>query len=197
VSTPRPGLPVEIEYRRAGGETVVYRQRLVEVTPGAVVTLMESTPLPGPKRIGGRVVLEPGSPVVWFTFEGAWHDIGAFHLADGTFTGWYANILTPVALHPPTRELWRWATTDLCLDVWYDRAGVTLLDQAELEAARASGALDPDTALQAEREAARLVEGVRNDEWPPALVGEWPLDRARRVALEVDDEGQSSSSSSR
>jgi predicted RNA-binding protein associated with RNAse of E/G family len=148
-----------------------------------VVTLMESTPLPRPKRIGDRVVLEPGSPVVWFTFEGAWHDIGAFHLADGSFTGWYANVLTPVDQHPPSLDRWRWSTTDLCLDVWCGPDGPMLLDEEELASALASGAVEADIGRRAREEAERLLGEARNDEWPPALVREWPLERARRVVL--------------
>ena len=37
--------------------------------------------------------------MVWTTYRGdVWHDVGRFHLADGTFTGYYANILTPVGI---------------------------------------------------------------------------------------------------
>jgi predicted RNA-binding protein associated with RNAse of E/G family len=175
-----PGLPVEIEYARVGGEVFVYRQHLVHASPAAIVTLQTSTPLSRPKRVNGRVVLEPGSPVVWFTFEGRWHDIGAFHLVDGTFTGWYANVLTPVELGAPTATAWRWRTTDLCLDVWRDDRGVDLLDADELRAAEAQGDLAGDTATRARAEAERLLAEARNDEWPPALVGEWPLEAARR-----------------
>lgn len=181
MTAPRPGLAVEIDYRRAGGESVVYRQCLVEAKPEVIVSLMEATPLPRPKQIDGRVVLEPGSPVVWFTFPGAWHDIGAFHLADGTFTGWYANVLTPVELYPPTRDQWRWSTTDLCLDVWLDPGGAQVLDRDELAAAVTAGAVSAENAARAEQEASRLLNMAGNDEWPPAVVDEWPLERARRV----------------
>lgn len=201
MTLPRPGLDVEIDYRRAMGDAVVYRQRLVEARPAVVVTLMEATPLPEPKQVGERVVLEPGSPVVWFTFPDAWHDIGAFHLADGTFTGWYANILTPVELDPPTPERWHWSTMDLCLDIWVDAAGVDehavgsegdngargdvgaaqVLDRDELADALTTGALAPDRVARAEQEAERLLDLARNKQWPPAVVSEWPLERARRV----------------
>lgn len=178
---PEPGVPVAIEYGRAGGETVTYRQRLVHAGPAAIVTLQEATPVAEPKRVGDTVVLEPDSAVVWFTFEGAWHDIGAFHLADGTFTGWYANVLTPVELARPAGEVWRWRTTDLCLDVWSDGDQVRLLDEEELAAAVLAGSLSREAAARARREAAGILRAARNDEWPPAVVGEWPLERARAV----------------
>jgi predicted RNA-binding protein associated with RNAse of E/G family len=176
---PAPGLPVTIDYGRLGGTTVIYRQRLVHAGPRAIVTLQEDTPIARPKRIDGVVILEPGSPVVWFTFEGAWHDIGAFHRVDGTFTGWYANVLTPVDLPSPAGGEWRWSTTDLCLDVWSDGDAVRVLDEDELETVVRAGAVDPDLATRAREEAARISRAARNDEWPPAVVGEWPLERAR------------------
>lgn len=179
-----PGLPVAIEYGRLGAEAVTYRQRLVDSSPNGIVTLQASTPILSPKRIDGRVVLEPGSPVVWFTFADAWHDIGAFHLVDGTFTGLYANVLTPVALSPPGGGEWRWQTTDLCLDVWSADGRVWILDEDELDAALDDGSVDAALATKARIEAARIADAARNDEWPPAVVGEWPLERARSVLRE-------------
>ncbi len=178
----RPGTPVEIEYRRVGADTLVYRQWLVHAGPEGVVTLQASTPLPDTKLLDDRPILAPGSPVVWFTFEEAWHDIGAFHLPDGAPTGHYANILTPVEFEPPSATRWRWSTMDLCLDVWRSPDGaVRILDREELEEAERSGAVADHLAAGARDEAARLVEGALNDQWPPALVGEWPLERAREV----------------
>jgi len=175
-----PGLPVEIDYRRAGGEALLYRQWLVHAHSDGIVTLQESTPLTETKRVGGEPILAPASPVVWFTFEGAWHDIGAFHLPDGRLTGHYANVLTPVRLEPPTEDGWRWSTMDLCLDVWRSLDGqVRILDEDDLREAERIGAVNDEMAGRARDEAAELVGRARNGEWPPALVGEWPLDRAR------------------
>jgi predicted RNA-binding protein associated with RNAse of E/G family len=113
--------------------------------------------------------------VVWFTFPGEWHDIGRFHRADGTFTGFYANILTPVEMEGD-----RWSTTDLCLDVWLGAdGGATLLDAEEFSEARESGWLDGETAARAEREAERLLTRALQERWPPPLVREWTLERAR------------------
>ena len=129
--------------------------------------------------VAGRTILEPDSPVVWFTFPGAWHDIGRFHTADGVFTGCYANILTPVRIGPGDV----WETTDLFLDVFVDPAGsVHVLDRAELERAVGLGWVERDTAARAEAEAARLVGEARAGIWPPAIVSRWTLERAREAA---------------
>ena len=134
--------------------------------------------VPEPSRVDGRIVLEAESPVVWFTFRDAWHDIGRFHTADGAFTGFYANILTPVEITRGPVD--RWSTTDLFLDVFLTAEGeARILDRPELEEAVRQGWVSDQMADRAEAEARRLVELAREGEWPPALVREWTLERAR------------------
>jgi predicted RNA-binding protein associated with RNAse of E/G family len=170
---------VRIRYRRPPDREDVFIQRLVQRTPDCVVTLMRHTPLAAPLHVGGRVILEDGAPVVWFTFPGAWHDIGRFHTAAGTFTGLYANILTPVRF----LSAGEWETTDLFLDLWRDAdGGVHVLDADELAAARAGAWIDAAAADAARREADRLVAAARAGAWPPSIVGAWPLERALAAA---------------
>jgi predicted RNA-binding protein associated with RNAse of E/G family len=167
---------VQIYYRRPPAREDLFVQTLVHHTPEVVVTFMERTPLKRPATAEGEVILEPGSPVVWFTFPGLWHDIGRFHLADGTFTGIYANILTPVHFLDPLS----WETTDLFLDVWLDHAGrAMLLDEDEFEEALARRWIDNETAEAARTEAARIMEAIRDGAWPPPVVEEWTLERVR------------------
>lgn len=143
-----------------------------------VVTLLERAGVADRIEIGGRTVLEPASPIVWFTFQDAWHDIGRFHDAAGTFTGLYANILTPVEGIDTTA----WRTTDLFLDVWRDPSGTTtVLDLDELEDALRRGWIDEATARRARREAVELTSRSSRGEWPPRIVDAWPLERARRA----------------
>lgn len=190
---------VHIHYRRLPDRLDIYRQRLIEVRPHVHVTYQEHTPLPAPVRVGDRVILEPGSPVVWFTFPGRWHDIGRFHDARGQFTGIYSNILTPCVMHPPTPightspdsvqkggagtgatedGAIRWDTTDLMLDVWMGPDGVPrLLDEDDFQAARLAGILDPEMANAARREADRILKAIPSGQWPPPVVHEWTLER--------------------
>lgn len=166
---------VEIEYRRLPDREQRFRQRVLADDGECVVTFLESAELPKPVRAGTRVILEPGAPVVWFTFRGLWHDVGRFHLRDGTFTGFYANVLTPVEMEGD-----RWRTTDLCLDVWMGAdGGVQLLDEDELADAERHGWTTAETAARARAEAADLLERAREERWPPALLHEWTLERAR------------------
>jgi predicted RNA-binding protein associated with RNAse of E/G family len=155
----------------------VFEQTLVLDGEDVKVTLAEHMPYEPPMRIEGNVVLELGSDVVWFTFPGAWHDIGRFHRADGTFTGCYANILTP-----PELDGGRWDTTDLFLDVWVGRNGkALLLDEDELDEALGREWVDGATAERARAEARSLVEGAKRGTWPPPVVSEWTLERCRMV----------------
>lgn len=181
---PRPAPPnahplalplIHIHYRRLPDREEVFRQWVVEDAGEYVVTLLESADLREPMRIEGRTVLEPGSPIVWFTYREGWHDVGRFHLADGTFTGVYANVLTPVRM-----EGARWETTDLCLDVWLGADGRTeILDQAEFAEATDRGWMDAAIAATAREQAETLAAAARQGSWPPAHVREWDLARAR------------------
>ena len=150
------GEMVAIHYQRPGRSTAIYRQRVLERRSDAIITHQSHTPLAKPLRVEGRTILEPGSPVVWFTFPGRWHDIGLFALANGTPTGLYANILTPVEFISPHE----WHTTDLCLDIWIPYGGrARLLDEDELQAAESAGLIARELAERAREEAGRLLWG--------------------------------------
>ena len=167
---------VRIRYARLPDRITEFRQALVTRSGDCIVTLMEHTPLPAPVLAGDRVILEPGAPVVWFTFDGAWHDIGRFHTADGSFTGWYANILTPVEFSSSLD----WSTTDLCLDVFLHTDGdIALLDEADLERALQAGWVDASLAARVRREADHLMTAARRGDWPPPVVSRWTLEAAR------------------
>lgn len=167
---------VAIHYTRLPARTTVFRQRFVQRVDDCTITLMEHTELATPVHAGAQVILEPQAPVVWFTFDDAWHDIGRFHLADDTFTGCYANIITPV--HFTTAH--EWHTTDLFLDVWQAADGaVQLLDEDELARALDDGAIDASLAATARAEATRLIRLAETGAWPPPVVREWTLEHAR------------------
>ena len=170
---------VRIHYRRPPDRLEIFEQHLVHERPEVKVTLAPAVARGAPIRIAGRTVLEDRSPVVWFTFPGAWHDIGRFHLADGTFTGLYANVVTPVELGDGER----WDTTDLFLDLWVDERGPTVLDRDELDEAVTRGWIDVATAARALAEVEQLRADAEAARWPPAVVREWTLERARGALL--------------
>jgi predicted RNA-binding protein associated with RNAse of E/G family len=169
---------VHIHYLRPPDRKETFTQRLLLDGPEVKVTFAENVPFDPPIRIHGEVALEAGSDAVWFTFPGLWHDIGRFHLADGTFTGIYANILTPPLFQPGGV----WHTTDLFLDVWVTPAGdLSVLDEDQLEEALGKEWISLETARRAREEASWIRERFREERWPPPVVEAWTLQRAREA----------------
>ena len=167
---------IDIYYLRPPDREQIFTQHLIWDDAEVKITFSTDLSFEPPIRIDGDVVLETGSEVVWFTFPGAWHDVGLFHRADGTFTGTYANILTPCAFE----EGGTWRTTDLFLDVWRDPTGrVQILDEEELEEAEARGWVTEEVAQRARAEALALKQQAEAGLWPPPVVREWTLARAR------------------
>lgn len=164
---------VHIHYRRPPDRLELFEQLIVAERDDCTVTFMPAATIPRPVRVDERTILEPGAPVVWFTYPHQWHDIGRFHLRDGRFTGCYANVLTPVAMQGR-----RWETTDLFLDVWVPDGGTpVLLDEEELADAERRGWVPPETANRAREHARGLLAEAGRGRWPPAHVGEWTLER--------------------
>lgn len=173
---------VQIHYRRPPDKRQIFAQSELYRDDDVIVTFLDQTPLSRPSRVDGRTILEDGAPIVWFTFPGLWHDIGRFHRADGTFTGLYANILTPVHFIEPRV----WDTTDLYLDIWLEpgRAPV-VLDRDEFDEARARSWIDEPTVASALGETDRILRLIGEGAWPPPVVEEWTLHRARDVAARL------------
>ena len=162
---------VAIHYYRPPSGLEIYEQVLLLDHPDVKVTLLPRYMQPD-IVVDGEVILERGAPVLWFTFPGAWHDIGRFYRADGTVTGWYANILTPVVF---TEK--EWETTDLFLDLWMPVQGSPrVLDQDEFENAVSEEWIDVETAARAREELSRLRAAHREGSWPPDIVRTFPLD---------------------
>lgn len=175
---PRRGRTVRIDYERPGSGSTVFEQDWVARDGDCTVTLLRSAALTAPVRVDGRDVLAVGAPAVWFTFDGAMHDIGRFHDGSGTFTGLYANVITPVE----ERSALEWRTTDLFLDVWLGADGaLRLLDEIELDEAAAADVIDRSTTAAARAEAERLLRLARAGEWPPPVVHRWTLERCLAI----------------
>lgn len=165
---------VSIHYERPPGRVEVFRQHLIHDAEAVKVTFARDITLPEPKIIADEIALEAGSDVVWFTFPGAWHDIGRFHDAAGRFTGLYANVLTPLEF----RSDHEWHTTDLFVDVWVREGVFRVLDEAQLEQAVASGWVDVELHDRAREEVASIARGWSQRSWPPACTSEWTRERA-------------------
>ena len=166
---------IRIRYHRLPDRLQIFEQVLVADEGDYVVTFLPSASIPKAMRVGGELVLEPGSPIVWFTYPGRRYDAGRFHRADGTFTGVYANLLTPVEMNGT-----EWETTDLCLDVWAGADGtVEILDEDEFNEAVQRGWIDSPTAEATRAQAEALAADARQGTWPPAHIHHWTLERVR------------------
>ncbi len=172
---------VEIHYRRLPDRLDVFVQRLVVDRADCKITLHDPATLDTALRVDDQVIYEPGAAIVWFVFPGSWYDIGRFHLRDGTFTGYYANLITPVEIQGRI-----WTMHDLCLDLWVRPDGsFRILDQDEFDEAVDRLWIDPATASRARQTLDRLAAAVREGHWPPAIVAAHDLERVR--ALSTDD----------
>lgn len=118
----------------------------------------------------GEEVIGPGYRAIWFLFNGLSYDIGRFYRPDGTWTGFYVDILEPVRWErgdPATLQ----PITDLFLDIWIapDRS-FEILDEDEFDAACRRGNITPRQAEHARRTLADLTPALLDASFPPPEV---------------------------
>lgn len=120
----------------------------------------------GPEvRVRSRPVLESGAVATWFVIPGAWYDLGRFHLRDGSFTGWYTNLCTPIQFGA------EWSATDLFLDHWLSADGWgAWLDEDELAAAIERRLLTSETLWHLQVARDTVAGQVQAGAWPPEPV---------------------------
>lgn len=172
--TPR----VRIHYRRPPDRLDVFEQELVVDRPDCKITLHESPPPVAALSMNDTIIFEPGAPIIWFIFPGAWHDVGRFHRADETFTGFYVNLIAPPEFDDRT-----WRMFDLCLDLWVSPDGdCTVMDQDEFDEAVDHGWIDTAAAARARLELEGLIAAVRAGAWPPRVILEHDLSRVRALS---------------
>ena len=183
---------IRINYLRPPDRREIFIQRLILDNADVKITLAENVPFDPPIRIHGKIALEAGSDAVWFTFPNKWHDIGRFHLADGRFTGIYANILTPPVIHPDGN----WETTDLFLDVWINPEGkLSVLDADQLVQAEEEGWVSKAEGDRAREEVDWISTEFDQGRWPPPIVEEWTLEKARQSSSSTTQAAQRRSKS--
>ncbi len=174
---PRLPTQIEVRYWRPPNRLQVFTQELVVDRPECKVTYAEGTELIDTLRIEDSVIFEAGAPMIWFVFPGRWYDVGRFHLKDGSFTGYYGNLITPPRLGQRA-----WEIFDLCLDFWVDPAGgIQVLDQDEFDEALENQWIDQPTAERARQELERLISETRDGRWPPAIAREYDLESIRAI----------------
>lgn len=149
------------------------------------VTLQRRPRTAEPRTVADGVVLEPGAPVLWFTFPGRPWEVAAFHDRSGRLLGHYTNLIRPPELGPD-----RWRIDDLFLDLWQPGEGeARLLDADELAEARERGWIEPGEADRVEELGRELLERARAGDWPPAPVRRWTLETVPTLRLRRDEPG--------
>jgi predicted RNA-binding protein associated with RNAse of E/G family len=164
---------VRIHYHRADRGTTVFQEHLVLDRPDVKVTLLDA--YDGRDAFAGdRLILAAGAPVVWFVYPELSRDVGRFHLADGTFTGWYTNLRGPIRMEGND-----WYCTDLFLDHWLPADGSPgcWLDEDELEAASVAGLVTAADLALVRRERAAVAAELGAG-WPPAFARRLDLEQA-------------------
>ena len=175
-------VPIRFRYHRPGRGTSEYDEQLVVEQPEVSVLFLSAHAGDG-YSVNGTVVLERGAPMIWFLFPDSWTSVARFHLADGTFTGWYTNLCTPVE-----RDGSKWSSSDLFLDLWIPAKGEPRwLDEDELAEAIAGKVLDHWTAARVQRERERIEALLKAGEWPPVVCRETDLALIRTTLHESDD----------
>jgi predicted RNA-binding protein associated with RNAse of E/G family len=167
---------IELEYRRPGKATTVYREWLVFERPDVKVLLLDAYE-GSTVSAGGAVIQDTGAPIVWFVFPDRWYDIGRFHTSGESFTGWYTNLCKPPECHGT-----HWIARDLFLDCWQPVEGAAMwLDEDELAQAVHAKLIDRPTLRRIENERRLLELQLREGAWPPAIAQDMDLAHARHL----------------
>ena len=164
------------DFIRPPDRRISLRTLLLEATDELIVVAHESSPSKPVEYFGERV-LDAGYWAVWFLFQNQPFDVGRFYRPDGTFTGYYADILEPVRwerANPATLE----PMIDLFLDLWIAPDGSHLvLDEDEFQEAVDLGSLTTAQIGYARRVLQDLIEAAERGAFPPTVVKEFRLNR--------------------
>ena len=145
------------------------RSLLLNATDDTIVVAHEASPSKPVEYLGERV-LDSGYWAGWFLFKDQPFDVARFYRPDGTWTGFYADVLEPVrwkGSDPTTIE----PIIDLFFDLWIAPDGrYLILDEDEFEEAVSRGRVTSGQIVHARGVLESLVEATKRGEFPPAPV---------------------------
>jgi predicted RNA-binding protein associated with RNAse of E/G family len=122
--------------------------------------------LRNPRRKFGKVIVANGYLAIWFIFRHRWYDIGKFYDRQGNFTGYYCDIIRPIATLLANQSKTS-IITDLFLDLWIDRAGnCIVLDEDELDNAIAKRIISAALARKTHKELRNLIRLAKAGRFP-------------------------------
>lgn len=157
------------EFVRPPDRRVTMPTRLLQATEHLLVVTHEISPS-NPLTFQGEIVMDRGYRAVWFLFNDQPYDVGRFYRPDGTWTGYYADVLEPVhwaGADPKTLE----PIVDLFLDLWIAPDGqYAVLDEDEFEEAIDRKILSPEQIRHARDVLDELVRTTVQGVFPPDVV---------------------------
>ena len=162
------------DFIRPPGRRVSMRSDLLQATNNMIVVATDLAPSK-PVEYLGEIVMNAGYRAVWFLFKDQPYDIGRVYRPDGTWMGYYADVLEPVRWNgsdPATLE----PIIDLFLDLWIAPDGrFEVLDEDEFEEAGVRGNITAHQIDHARRVLQDLVHATQRGSFPPAVVKEFLL----------------------
>jgi predicted RNA-binding protein associated with RNAse of E/G family len=166
------GTEVSFVFLRPPDRRVIMRTRLLEAREDLIVVRHQIAPSK-PFIYEGEVVMDRGYRAMWFLFKGQPYDVGCFYRPDGTWTGYYADVLEPVrwtGADPRTLE----PLVDLFLDLWVaPGGGYAVLDEDEFAEAIDAGRLTDGQIAHARRVIGELTDAAARGLFPPPVVREF------------------------
>ena len=160
---------VTIQYRRLPGGVRQFQGVLRAETSSRLV-IEQRLPVRKSRRHFGRVAVGKGYLAEWIIFRERWYDVGKFYDSKSRLTGYYCDIIRPVArlLSNVTRTS---IITDLFLDLWITPDGeYVVLDEDELDRALMKHVISSSLAGRARRELQFLVQLTKSGRFPPASI---------------------------
>ncbi len=118
----------------------------------------------------GEEVIADGYRAIWFLFKDQPYDIGRFYRPDGSWTGYYVDVLAPVRWQGAEAETLE-PLVDLFLDLWIAPDGsYEVLDEDEFEEALRLGHITDVQAEHARRVLHDIVDRVQTADFLPDVV---------------------------
>jgi predicted RNA-binding protein associated with RNAse of E/G family len=162
-------------YIRPPGRVSVYNTKLLHADESAIVMLHPSVQPSQPAIYFGEEVLSRDYNLLWFLLNGQPFDVARFYRPDGTWTGYYIDILEPVRWSDADPATLR-PIVDLFLDVWIAPDGRRqVLDEDELEEALEAGHVSIEQVVHAQRTVEKISKAADRGVFPPRIAREFPF----------------------
>lgn len=165
--------PFTFELIRPPGRRRSYDSWLLVGADAETMILSHTIQPSKPFHFRAEPVIAAGYTSVWFLFNGKPWDIGRFYRPDGSFTGFYVDVLEPVRWEDASPNTLQ-PLMDLFLDLWIAPDGAyQVLDEDEFAEAVERAWITPAQTAHARRVLDDLIAETEAGRFPPHLVRDW------------------------